>query len=151
MSQRLDYAKAAPEGYKAFGGVHAYLQKCSLPEALIHQVYLRVSQINGCAYCIDMHSRDLLKQGMTVDKLVLIPVWREAGAMFSDQERAALAWAETVTRVAETGVPDADYAAASAQFNDRELADLTYAIGLMNAFNRLGVTFRMTPAAARQA
>ncbi len=151
MTQRIDYAKASPEGYKAFGGVYAYLQACSLPEELILQVYLRVSQINGCAYCIDMHSRDLLKQGMTVDKLVLIPVWREAGGVFGARERAALAWAETVTRVADTGVSDADYAAASAQFNDRELADLTYAIGLMNAFNRLGVTFRMVPAAARQA
>ena len=148
MSKRIDYAKASPEGYKAFGGVHAYLQKCSLPQELIHLVYLRVSQINGCAYCIDMHSRDLLKQGMTVDKLVLVPVWREAGNLFDKRERAALAWAETVTRVAQTGVPDADYAAASAEFNDRELADLTYAIGLMNAFNRLGVTFRVLPAAA---
>lgn len=151
MSNRIDYAKAAPDGYKAFGGVYLYLKQCSLPEELINLVYLRVSQINGCAYCIDMHSRDLLKQGLTVDKLVLVPVWHEAGAVFSARERAALAWAETVTRVAETGVPDADYAAASAEFNDRELADLTYAIGLMNAFNRLGVTFRAVPAAAAAA
>ena len=151
MNQRIDYAKASPDGYKAFGGVYLYLQKCSLPEGLILQVYLRVSQINGCAYCIDMHSRDLLKQGMTVDKLVLIPAWREAGAVFSARERAALAWAETVTRVAETGVPDSDYEAATAEFNDRELTDLTYAIGLMSAFNRLGVTFRAVPAAAAAA
>lgn len=149
MSNRLDYAKAAPDGYKAFGGVYLYLQNCSLPEDLVLLVYLRVSQINGCAYCIDMHSRDLLKAGCSVDKLVLVPVWREAGAVFSVRERAALAWAETVTRVAETGVPDADYAAAKTEFSDRELADLTYAIGLMNAFNRLGVTFRAVPAAAR--
>ncbi|MCR2577112.1 carboxymuconolactone decarboxylase family protein, partial [Salmonella enterica] len=94
---------------------------------------------------------DLLKQGVTVDKLVLVPVWREGGAVFSAREQAALAWAECVTRVAETGVPDADYAAAAAEFSDKELADLTYAIGLMNAFNRLGVTFRNTPAAARKA
>jgi AhpD family alkylhydroperoxidase len=147
MSTRIDYAKASPEGYKAFGGVYAYLQKCGLPKELIDLVYLRVSQINGCAYCIDMHSRDLLKQGLSVDKLVLVPVWHEAGALFSDRERAALAWAESVTRVAETGVPDADYAAASAEFDDKELTDLTYAIGLMNAFNRLGITFRMPPAA----
>jgi AhpD family alkylhydroperoxidase len=147
MTSRLDYANASPDGYKAFGGVYVYLQKCGLPKTLIDLVYLRVSQINGCAYCIDMHSRDLIKSGLTVDKLVLVPVWHEAGAVFSGRERAALAWAETVTRVSETGVPDEDYAAAAAEFSDKELADLTYAIGLMNAFNRLGISFRATPAA----
>ena len=97
-----------------------------------------------------MHSRDLLGSGLAVDKLVLVPVWRDAGEVFGSRERAALAWAETVTRVAETGVPDIDYEAAAAEFNARELADLTYAIGLMNAFNRLGVAFRPTPVAATQ-
>jgi AhpD family alkylhydroperoxidase len=104
MSNRIEYAKASPAGYKAFGGVHVYLQNCGLPKELIDLVYLRVSQINGCAYCIDMHSRDLLKLGVMVDKLVLVPVWHEAGEVFSTRERTALAWAETVTRVAETGV-----------------------------------------------
>jgi AhpD family alkylhydroperoxidase len=151
MSHRIDYAKASPEGYKAFGGVHVAIQKSGLPRQLVDLVNLRVSQINGCAFCIDMHSRDLLKSGLTTDKLVLVPVWREAGAVFSARERAALAWAETVTRVAETGVPDADYEAATAEFNDKELVDLTYAIGLMNAFNRLGITFRATPAATAAA
>ena len=98
-----------------------------------------------------MHSRDLLKLGVTVDKLVLVPVWRDAGEVFSTRERVALAWAETVTRVAETGVPDADYEAVAAEFSDKELADLTYAIGLMNAFNRFGISFRSTPAAAAKA
>lgn len=148
MSQRLDYTKAAPDGYKAFGGVYVAIQKSGLPKELIDLVYLRVSQINGCAYCIDMHSRDLLKGGFSTDKLVLVPVWHEAGEMFSKRERAALAWAETVTRVAQTGVPDSDYEAARAEFNEKELADLTYAIGLMNAFNRLGISFRVPPAAA---
>jgi alkylhydroperoxidase family enzyme len=97
-----------------------------------------------------MHSRDLLRLGVTADKLVLVPVWREAGGVFSVRERTALAWAETVTSVAETGVPDADYEAAAAEFNDKELADLTYAIGLMNAFNRLGIAFRIPPAAAKK-
>jgi AhpD family alkylhydroperoxidase len=151
MSNRIDYAKASPEGYKAFGGVYVYIQKCGFSQELIDLVFLRVSQVNGCAYCIDMHSRDLLKLGVTVDKLVLVPVWRDAGDVFSTRERIALAWAETVTRVAETGVPDADYEAAAAEFSDKELADLTYAIGLMNAFNRLGITFRTTPAAAAKA
>ena len=149
MSSRLDYAKASPDGYKAYGGVYVAVQKSGLPKELIDLVFLRVSQINGCAYCIDMHSRDLLKNGLSVDKLVLVPVWHEAGNVFSQRERVALSWAETVTRVAETGVPDADYEAAAAEFNEKELADLTYAIGLMNAFNRFGVTFRVPPAAAQ--
>jgi AhpD family alkylhydroperoxidase len=148
MTNRADYAKASPDVYKAFGGVYVALQKTGLVKELIDIVYLRVSQINGCVYCVDMHSRDLLKSGLPVDKLVLVPVWQEAGDVFSVRERAALAWAETVTRVAQTGVPDADYQAAAAEFSDKELADLTYAIGLMNAFNRLGVAFRVPPAAA---
>ena len=148
MGNRIDYSKVSPEIYKAFGNVYGALLKGSLPKSLIELVFLRVSQINGCAYCIDMHSCDLVKSGLTVDKLVLVPVWHEAGAVFTPRERAALAWAETVTRVSETGAPDADYAAAAAEFGDVELADLTYAIGLMNAFNRFGVSFRVTPAAA---
>lgn len=87
MPHRLDYAKASPDGYKAFGEVYVYLRKSNLPQELIDLVYLRVSQINGCAYCIDMHSRDLLKRGDAVDKLVLVPVWREAGEVFSARER----------------------------------------------------------------
>jgi AhpD family alkylhydroperoxidase len=149
MSNRIDYAKASPDGFKAFGGVYAMLQISGLPKDLVDLVYLRVSQINGCAFCIDMHSRDLLKSGLTVDKLVLVPVWHDAGGVFSPRERVALSWAETVTRVAQTGIPDADYEAAAAEFSDKELADLTYAIGLMNAFNRFGVAFRSTPAAAK--
>jgi AhpD family alkylhydroperoxidase len=151
MSNRIDYAKISPESYKAFGSVYVSVRKSSLPHDLINLVYLRVSQINGCAYCIDMHSRDLLKAGVTTDKLVLVPVWREAGEVFSTRERAALAWAEMVTRVADTGIPDSDYHAAAAVFGEVELADLTYAIGLMNAFNRFGVAFRTTPAAAAAA
>ena len=145
MNNRIDYAKASPEGYKAFGGVYVTLQNSGLSKELVDLVYLRVSQINGCAFCIDMHTRDLVKRGVTVNKLALVSVWREAGAVFSDRERIALAWAEAVTRVAETRVPDADYEAAAAEFSDKELADLTYAIGLMNVFNRLGVAFRTPP------
>jgi AhpD family alkylhydroperoxidase len=151
MSNRIDYAKASPGGYKAFGGVYLHVQKSGLAPELINLVYLRVSQINGCAFCIDMHSRDLLKAGLPVDKLVLVPVWRDSGEVFSQRERTALGWAETVTRIAETGAPDADYAAAAAAFSAQELADLTYAIGLMNAFNRFGIAFRVPPAAAAKA
>ncbi|MDB5503751.1 MAG: alkylhydroperoxidase like protein AhpD family [Tardiphaga sp.] len=151
MSDRIDYAKASPEGYRAFGGVYVYIQKSGLPAELINLVYLKVSQINGCAYCIDMHTRDLLKSGVAADKLVLVPVWRDALALFTQREQAALAWAETVTRVAETGIPQADYDAVAAEFSDKELADLSYAIGLMNAFNRFGVGFRSTPVAVAAA
>ena len=150
MSQRLDYNAAAPAGVKALGGVYGYIAQSGLPKILIDLVYLRVSQINGCAYCIDMHSRDLLKAGVAVEKLMLLPSWREGGALFHDFECAALAWAETVTRVAETGVPDAEYEAAAAVFDQKQLADLTIAIGLMNAYNRMAISFRATPAAAKQ-
>ena len=149
MINRINYAKVSPEGFKALGGVYASVQKSGLPKELVDLIYLRVSQINGCAYCIDMHSRDLLKSGIAVEKLVLVPVWRDAGGLFSTRERVALAWAETVTRVAETGVPDADYEATAAEFSEKELADLTYAIGLMNVFNRLGISFRTAPAATK--
>jgi AhpD family alkylhydroperoxidase len=151
MSNRIDYAKASPEGFKAFGGVYVAVQKSGLPKELIDLVYLRVSQINGCAYCIDMHTHDLIKHGVPVDKLVLVPVWRDSGEVFTPRERIAFAWAETVTRVSETHVPDDEYEAASAEFSDKELADLTYAIALMNAFNRFGITFRTPPAAAAKA
>jgi AhpD family alkylhydroperoxidase len=148
MTQRLDYNATSPAGMKALERVYGHILQCGLPKALVDLVFLRVSQINGCAYCIDMHSRDLLKEGMTVDKLVLVPVWHEAGALFDETERAALAWAETVTRVAETHVPDAAFAAASAKFDGKQLADLTIAIGLMNAYNRLGISFRSEPEGA---
>ncbi|MEK1891561.1 MAG: carboxymuconolactone decarboxylase family protein [Phyllobacterium sp.] len=151
MTNRLNYSVVSPEGYKAFGAVYMTLQKSDLAKELIDLVYLRVSQVNGCAFCIDMHTRDLLKQGLKVEKLTLVPVWREAGKLFTERERAALAWAETVTLVSTTGVPDAEYAAAASIFGDKELADLTYAIGLMNAFNRFGVAFRSTPAAVANA
>ena len=147
MTQRMNHNAATPAGMKALGGVYGHILQCGLPKALVDIVYLRISQINGCAYCIDMHSADLLKEGVSVEKLVLIPVWREAGALFDVTERAALAWAETVTRVSETGVPDAEYEAAAAVFDEKQLADLTIAIGLMNAYNRMGISFRATPSA----
>src|SRR5262245_47819796 len=99
---RLDYTKASPVGVKAFGSVYGYIAQSGLEDVLIELVYLRVSQINGCAYCLDMHTRDLLKKGVPVHKLALVQAWHEAGLLFSDRERAALALAEAVTRVAET-------------------------------------------------
>lgn len=147
MAERIDYNSAAPAGMKALGQLYGYVLTCGLPAQLLDLVYLRVSQINGCAYCIDMHSRDLLSKGVTTDKLVLVPVWKEASNMFDATERAALAWCETVTRVSETHVPDADYAAAAAVFGPKQLADLTLAVGLMNSYNRMAIAFRAEPAA----
>lgn len=145
---RLDYTKASPGGVKAFGGVYAYIMQSGLEDVLVDLVYLRVSQINGCAYCLDMHTRDLIKKGMTAEKLALVQAWNEAGPLFSGRERAALAWAESVTRVADTHVPEDDFNAAAAVFSEKELADLTMAIGLMNAYNRLAISFRRAPDSA---
>ncbi|HHA1473251.1 TPA: carboxymuconolactone decarboxylase family protein [Enterobacter kobei] len=147
MTQRLDHNAATPAGMKALGGVYGHIMQCGLAKQLVDLVYLRVSQINGCAFCIDMHSRDLVKEGFSVEKLVLVSVWREAGCLFDETERAALAWAETVTLVAQTGVPDEEYQAAAAIFDKKQLADLTVAIGLINAYNRMAISFRATPAA----
>jgi AhpD family alkylhydroperoxidase len=151
MSQRLDHNAAAPAGMKALGGLYGYILQSGLPARLVDLVYLRTSLINGCAYCIDMHSRDLLKGGLPVETLVLVPAWREAGPLFDARERAALAWAETVTRVADTAVPDEEYEAAHAVFSEKELADLTLAIGLMNVYNRMAISFRAVPRAAKAA
>src|SRR6202166_4174916 len=148
MTRRIDYNQVAPNGVKALGGVFGYVMQSGLLAALVELVYLRVSQINNCAYCLDMHTRDLLKKGQKVEKLALVQAWAEAGNLFDERERAGLAWAETVTRVAETGVPDEAYEAARMVFEERELVDLTIAIGLMNAYNRMAISFRNTPQAA---
>ncbi|QIO35751.1 carboxymuconolactone decarboxylase family protein [Bradyrhizobium sp. 1(2017)] len=147
MSKRLDYNQIAPAGVKALGGVYGYVMQSRLPAALVELVYLRISQINNCAYCLDTHTRDLLKKGVGIEKLALVQAWREAGDLFDARERAALAWAETVTRVAETNVPEEAYQAARAVFDERELVDLTIAISLMNAYNRMAISFRATPPA----
>ena len=148
MSKRLDYNQVAPDGVKALAGVYRYVMQSSLPAELVDLVYLRVSQINNCAYCLDTHTRDLIKKGVKIEKLALVQAWAEAGHLFSEGERAALAWAEAVTRVSETGVPDEAFQAAHAVFEEKELVDLTIAIGLMNAYNRMAISFRNTPKAA---
>lgn len=149
MSERLDYTNVAPGGVKALGGVYGYIMQSGLDDVLVDLVYLRASQINGCAYCLDMHYRDLSAKGVKLEKLALVQAWQEGGDLFSEREKAALAWAETVTRVAHTGVPDEAFQAAASVFNEKELADLTMAIGLINAYNRLAISFRRTPEAAR--
>ena len=150
MSQRIDYTQVSPAGTKALGGVYGYVAQSGLDPIMVNLGYLRVSQINGCAYCLDMHTRDLVKQGVTFDKLALVQAWREGGKLFSGREKAALAWAETVTQVAQTDVPDEDFVAASAVFSAKELVDLTFAIGLMNTYNRLAISFRKPPEATRR-
>lgn len=151
MAKRLDYKAAAPEGMKALDAVYAYVAQCGLDRTLIDLVFLRASHINGCAYCIDLHTRDLLKRGVPVEKLALICVWREAEALFSDMEQAALAWAESVTNIAQSGAPGAAFDHARAYFGEKEMVDLTLAISLMNAYNRMAIAFRATPGAVREA
>jgi AhpD family alkylhydroperoxidase len=148
MTKRLDYNQLAPNGVKALGGVYGYVMQSGFPAELVELVYLRVSQINNCAYCLDMHTRDLIKKGVKIEKLALVQAWAEAGPLFSEREHAALAWAETVTRVSETGVPDEAFQAARTVFEEKELIDLTIAISLMNASNRMAISFRNTPRAA---
>jgi len=143
----LDYNQVAPNGAKALGGVYGYVLQSGLPGELVDLVYLRISQINNCAYCLDMHTRELIKRGVKIEKLALVQAWEEGGSLFSDTERAALAWAETVTLVAETGVPDDAYDAARQVFDEKQLVDLTIAISLMNSYNRMAISFRNTPQA----
>jgi AhpD family alkylhydroperoxidase len=151
MTKRLDYNQVAPNGAKALGGVYGYVLQSGLPGELVDLVYLRVSQINNCAYCLDMHTRELLKRGVKIEKLALVQAWEEGGSLFSEAERAALAWAETVTLVAETGVPDGAYEAVRRVFDEKQLVDLTIAISLMNSYNRMAISFRNTPQAVLEA
>lgn len=145
---RANWFAVSPEGAKAVGGLHHFVTTgTGLPSLLVHLVFLRVSQLNGCAHCIDIHTRDLIKEGMSVEKIVLIPVWHEAAYLFTEQERAALAWSEEVTRVSETHASDEAYAAAAAVFGEKDLVDLTLTIAAMNAINRLGISFRLKPRA----
>ncbi len=146
MKTRMDYRKVAPEGYRAFGAVHQYIAQCGLEEELIHLVYLRISQINGCAYCVDLHYRDALKCGTDPRIINAVSAWREM-PFFSPRQRAAFAWAESLTHVSSTGAPDHDYDALKPHFSEKEIVDLTFAISLMNGFNRLGVGFRSLPKA----
>ena len=122
MSQRMNYNAASPAGMKALGAVHAYVRQSGLPSRLVDLVFLRVSQINGCAYCIDLHSRDLLKAGLPIEHLVLVALWPDAGSIFDEQERAALAWAEVVTRLGDRGVPDSAFEAAAEVFGEKQLS-----------------------------
>ncbi len=146
MQPRIDHRKASPGAMKAMFGLENYVHQCGLPENLLHLVKLRVSQINGCAYCIDMHSKDLRAAGETEQRLYLLDAWREA-PFYSERERAALAWAEAVTLVTEGHVPDEVYEQARSQFSEEELVNLTLAVVTINGWNRLSIAFRSVPGA----
>jgi AhpD family alkylhydroperoxidase len=143
MSQRLDYAKAAPDGFKAMYGVEQYVQK-SVDKGLIHLVKVRASQINGCAFCIDMHWKEARKSGEPEHRLYGLDAWRES-PWYNDRERAALAWTEALTLVSQTHAPDEVFEQVRGQFNDKELADLSWAIAAINAWNRIAIGFRSVP------
>ena len=138
MEQRLDFYKASPEAMKALMALEIAVSKLGIEPALQELVRLRASQINGCAFCVDLHTSDARKKGETERRLYAVSVWRET-PFFTPRERAALAWTEAVTRVADTHVPDADYEALLAHFNEVESVNLTLAIGLINTWNRLEI------------
>ena len=144
MNPRLHYETAAPGVYKAMRSLEQYLHQSSLEEPLIHLVKLRASQINGCAYCIDMHWKDLRALGETEQRLYSLDAWREC-PWYTDRERAALAWTEAVTLIARDRVPDEVYAEVRPQFTETELADLTLAVATINVWNRLSISARSEP------
>jgi len=144
MKARMNYAKAAPGVMRAMSGLDTYLAECSLEPALRELVKLRASQINGCAYCVDMHSLDARALGETEQRLYALPVWQET-PFFSERERAALLWTEKLTLISLDHVPDEVYEQVRAHFTDEELANLTLAIATINAWNRFGIGFRDVP------
>ena len=145
MQQRLDFYKASPDAIKALLALEVALGKRGLDTTLVNLVKLRASQINGCAYCVDTHTSDARKAGEAERRLYAVSVWRET-PFFTPRERAALAWTESLTCLAQTHAADSDYALLRAQFNEVERVDLTLVIGAINIWNRLGVGFRKTPA-----
>lgn len=144
MKARMDYKKVSPPGAKAMAELHAFVQRCGLEQTLLELVKLRASQINGCAHCIDMHTKELRAGGESEQRLYLLEVWRES-PFYSERERAALAWTEALTLVSEGHVPDEVYAESCAQFSEEELANLTLAIVAINGANRLNIAFRTIP------
>ncbi len=144
MKQRLNHADVAPKMRRALGGVNLALSKSSLGRVLIDLVFLRVSQLNGCAYCVDMHGHDLLKAGESMRRINAIAVWREA-PYFDERERAVLAWVEALTELGNGPVPDSIYEPLKEYFSDKEIVELTYAIAVINAWNRIGVGFSLQP------
>jgi AhpD family alkylhydroperoxidase len=144
MMPRVDTHKLSAEPTKAVLALEKYIASSTIEHSLRELVKMRASQINGCAFCIDMHSKDARAAGETEQRLYALNAWRET-PFFSDRERAALAWTEAVTLVSQTGVPDDVYNDAREQFDDQEIVDLTWAIAAINAWNRIAVSFRHVP------
>lgn len=144
MQARLNPRKAAPEAMKAISNLHAYVRRCGLDHQLLELVKLRASQINNCAWCMDMHSKELRVGGESEQRLYLLSAWREC-PFYSEREQAALAWTEALTLLTEGNVPDEVFALARAQFSDEELVNLTLAIVAINGANRINVAFRTVP------
>ncbi|HEJ7892266.1 TPA: carboxymuconolactone decarboxylase family protein [Serratia liquefaciens] len=141
IKQRLKYSELSPAPYKGMVTALMALEKGALDKATIELMFMRVSQINGCAYCLDMHGKVLRESGVDNAKLDQLAGWRVSHA-FSDRERAALEWADSVTLIAATGAPDSAFEALQTHFSEAEIADLTFAISIMNAFNRLAISMR---------
>lgn len=146
MQPRADFYTASPDAMKAMMALENAVSKLSLEKSLLELVKLRSSQINGCAFCIDMHTADAIKDGETPRRLFAVTAWREA-PFFSDRERAALLWTESLTQLSLTHAPDEDYEVVAAQFTPKEMVDLTVAISTINSWNRLAVGFRKLPQA----
>ena len=144
MRPRIHYAQHAPGIYDAMDGLDRYLERCSLEAGLLHLVRLRASQLNGCAYCIDMHWQDSRALGAEERRLYALDAWREC-PWYSPRERAALAWTEAVTQITDGHAPDETFAALAAHFSAPEIADLTCAVATINAWNRLSIAARLTP------
>ena len=144
MEPRMDYAKASPGAYRGMLGLETAVRQGSIEHGLLHLVKLRASQLNGCAYCIDMHSKDARAEGESEQRLYALDAWRET-PFYTARERAALAWAEALTLVREGHVPDAAWEEASAAFSEQELMDLSMAIVAINGWNRLAIAFRAVP------
>ncbi|HZW30472.1 MAG TPA: carboxymuconolactone decarboxylase family protein [Isosphaeraceae bacterium] len=144
MEPRIDYGKVAPGAVAAMRALEAYVRQSGLEPGLLELVRVRASQINGCAYCIDMHTKDARARGESEQRLYELVAWRET-PFYTERERAALAWTEAVTRIADGPVPDAVYEQARAHFSEKELVDLTMAIVAINGWNRLAVSFRAVP------
>lgn len=144
MQQRLAYFKISPDAFRAMSGLEQYLKSSGLDHKLLHMVKLRASQINGCAYCIDMHWKDARAAGETEQRLYGLDAWRES-PYYTDRERAALEWTESLTLIAETRAPDEVYERVKTHFSEKELVDLTWTIAAINAWNRIAIGFRSEP------
>ncbi|MDH6265668.1 AhpD family alkylhydroperoxidase [Rhizobium sp. SG_E_25_P2] len=141
MHPRFNFAKASPDAYKAVLGLENYVQNSGLERRFIHLIKLRASQINGCAYCVDMHVKESRHDGLGEQWINLMSVWRES-PVYDAKERALLGWVDAVTRLADTGAPDDAYQALAAHFSEKDITDITVAIGVINVWNRLAVGAR---------